>query len=104
MTIALIGASGNAGSRILKELSGRGHHVTAIARHPERIASLPADRPLGVEHMIGSGPWRFVGNEYVQGSRSVYVRNEAYIPRDEPAEGATGGKRVHCARTAVCQP
>ncbi|MDR5652351.1 NAD(P)-dependent oxidoreductase [Ruixingdingia sedimenti] len=39
--IALIGASGNAGSRILKELSDRGHAVTAIARHPERIAALP---------------------------------------------------------------
>lgn len=39
--IALIGASGNAGSRILKELSDRGHVVTAIARHPERIAALP---------------------------------------------------------------
>ncbi|WP_323640461.1 NAD(P)-dependent oxidoreductase [Pectobacterium polonicum] len=39
--IALIGASGDAGSRILKELSDRGHTVTAIARHPEKIASLP---------------------------------------------------------------
>ena len=39
--IALIGASGNAGSRILKELSDRGHHVTAIARSPEKIATLP---------------------------------------------------------------
>lgn len=39
--IALIGASGNAGSRILKELSDRGHKVTAIARHPEKIAALP---------------------------------------------------------------
>ncbi|CUX23371.1 NAD(P)-dependent oxidoreductase [Rhizobium oryzihabitans] len=39
--IALIGASGNAGSRILKELSDRGHQVTAIARSPEKIASLP---------------------------------------------------------------
>ncbi|MGC4389999.1 NAD(P)-dependent oxidoreductase [Agrobacterium sp. M50-1] len=39
--IALIGASGNAGSRILKELSDRGHPVTAIARNPEKIASLP---------------------------------------------------------------
>ena len=65
---------------------------------PERIASLPADRPLGVEHMIGSGPWRFVASDYVQGSRSHYARNEAYIPRDEPAEGATGGKRVHFDR------
>lgn len=39
--IALIGASGNAGSRILKELSDRGHEVTAIARSPEKIAQLP---------------------------------------------------------------
>ncbi|WP_234247145.1 hypothetical protein [Billgrantia desiderata] len=35
--VALIGASGNAGSRILAELSDRNHLVTAIARHPERI-------------------------------------------------------------------
>jgi putative NADH-flavin reductase len=38
--IALIGASGNAGSRILKELSERGHRVTAIARHPDKVAKL----------------------------------------------------------------
>jgi len=41
MRVALIGASGNAGSRILRELSDRGHEVTAIARHPEKIARLP---------------------------------------------------------------
>lgn len=46
MKIALIGASGNAGSRILKELSDRGHAVTAIARTPERIAALPGVTPL----------------------------------------------------------
>ncbi|NWJ24271.1 NAD(P)-dependent oxidoreductase [Rhizobium sp. RM] len=38
--VALIGASGNAGSRILKELSDRGHQVTAIGRNPEKIATL----------------------------------------------------------------
>ncbi len=41
MKIALIGASGNAGSRILRELSARGHEVTAIARDPSRIAGAP---------------------------------------------------------------
>lgn len=65
---------------------------------PERIASLPADRPLGAEHMIGSGPWRFIAAEFNQGSRAHYARNEAYIPRDEPAEAASGGKRVHFDR------
>lgn len=39
--IALIGASGAVGSRILKELSDRGHSVTAIARSPDAIATLP---------------------------------------------------------------
>lgn len=41
MKIALIGASGQAGSRLLKELSDRGHTVTAISRNPSRIADLP---------------------------------------------------------------
>ena len=41
MKVALIGASGQAGSRLLTELSARGHAVTAIARHPETIAALP---------------------------------------------------------------
>jgi len=40
MKIALIGATGNAGSRILAELSRRGHAVTAIARHPEKVPAL----------------------------------------------------------------
>lgn len=46
MKIALIGASGAAGSRILKELSDRGHAVTAIARDPSRIAALPGVTPV----------------------------------------------------------
>ncbi|MBR1124302.1 NAD(P)-dependent oxidoreductase [Bradyrhizobium lablabi] len=41
MKIAIIGASGNAGSRITRELAGRGHAVTAIARNPAGIAVLP---------------------------------------------------------------
>ena len=41
MKVALIGASGNGGSRLLAELSRRGHQVTAIARNPDTIAKLP---------------------------------------------------------------
>jgi len=40
MKIAVVGASGNAGSRITAELASRGHAVTAIARNPEKIAKL----------------------------------------------------------------
>src|ERR1700733_6731017 len=46
MKIALIGATGNAGSRILAELSRRGHSVTAIARHPQKVAALPGVTPV----------------------------------------------------------
>ena len=40
MKITLIGASGNVGSRILKELSDRGHAITAIARQPEMAGTI----------------------------------------------------------------
>lgn len=39
MKIAVVGASGNAGSRITAELARRGHAVTAIARNPGKIAA-----------------------------------------------------------------
>ena len=41
MKVALIGASGQAGSRLLAELTSRGHQVTAIARNPEKIVAGP---------------------------------------------------------------
>lgn len=37
MKIALIGATGFIGSRLLAELASRGHEVTAIVRNPEKV-------------------------------------------------------------------
>lgn len=37
MKVALVGATGNVGSRILEELLRREHQVTAIVRKPERV-------------------------------------------------------------------
>ena len=37
MKVALIGATGNVGSRILEELLRREHQVTALVRKPERV-------------------------------------------------------------------
>ncbi len=37
MKIALIGTTGNAGSRLLAQLVRRGHSVTALARNPDRV-------------------------------------------------------------------
>jgi uncharacterized protein len=55
MKIAVIGASGNAGSRITAELARRGHSVTAIARHPEKIAALANVTPTGGDVMDQAG-------------------------------------------------
>ena len=41
MQVAVLGASGRAGSEITKELAVRGHNVVAIARKPEAIPQLP---------------------------------------------------------------
>jgi uncharacterized protein len=38
MRVAIIGASGQIGAFIRDEALARGHHVTAVVRHPEKIA------------------------------------------------------------------
>ena len=37
MKVAFLGATGNVGARLTTELVSRGHQVTAIARHPEKL-------------------------------------------------------------------
>ena len=39
MNVVLYGATGNSGQRISKELTNRGHHVTAVARDTSKIPS-----------------------------------------------------------------
>jgi peptide/nickel transport system substrate-binding protein len=51
-----------------------------------------------VTEIVGSGPFKFVQDEWVPGSKVVYVKNEDYVPRSEPASGAAGGKVVHVDR------
>ena len=41
MKVALVGATGNVGARILKELVSRGHEVTALARNVDSIDAQP---------------------------------------------------------------
>jgi len=49
LKILLVGASGMIGSRVLAEATARGHHVTAVTRHPEKIAAGPNVRALGLD-------------------------------------------------------
>jgi len=39
MKIAIVSASGRIGSRLVNEALERGHDVTAIVRHPEKITT-----------------------------------------------------------------
>lgn len=57
---------------------------------PERIAR--TDPFQQISEAIGSGPYRFVRNEWVPGSRSVYEKFDRYAPRQEPGEWFSGGK------------
>jgi len=41
MRVALVGASGMIGSRVLKELVSRGHQGIAIVRDPAKVAAAP---------------------------------------------------------------
>ncbi|MCC6719576.1 MAG: ABC transporter substrate-binding protein [Acetobacteraceae bacterium] len=63
---------------------------------PERLAL--TDPYKQVPEIIGSGPFRWVADEYVAGNRAVYARNDKYNPRPEPASFCAGGYRVHVDR------
>src|ERR1700759_3373779 len=49
MNVALIGATGNIGTKILAELVSRGHSVTAIARNPEKLSPSAKVKVVGVD-------------------------------------------------------
>jgi peptide/nickel transport system substrate-binding protein len=57
---------------------------------PERVAKTDANTQI--TDPTGSGPFKFVKDEWVQGSKAVYVRNPDYVPRQEPPSWAAGGK------------
>ena len=63
---------------------------------PERVANTDAFTPM--KETIGSGPFKFVAQEWVPGNKAVYVRNPDYVPRLEPASLAAGGKVVKVDR------
>jgi peptide/nickel transport system substrate-binding protein len=63
---------------------------------PARIAATPDSEQI--KEVVGSGPFRFVKEEWQPGNQVVYVKNADYVPRGDAASGSAGGKRVHIER------
>jgi peptide/nickel transport system substrate-binding protein len=59
---------------------------------PARIAA--TDPFKQIADYVGSGPMRFVRNEWVPGGRAVFEKFTGYVPRQEPASWLAGGKRI----------
>ena len=71
---------------------------TATGLFIMRASDAATDPMRAVEHVVGSGPFRFVREAYRPGDRLVYERNIAYRPRAEPADYFSGGKVVKVDR------
>lgn len=57
---------------------------------PERIAKTPPSTQF--KEVIGSGPYRFLADEWQAGAHAGYARFDKYVPRSEPPALFTGGK------------
>jgi peptide/nickel transport system substrate-binding protein len=72
--------------------------VSSLVPHimPQRLADI--DPFTQITEMVGSGPFKFVKEEFQPGNKVVYVKNTDYVPRSEPPSWASGGKVVKVDR------
>jgi len=68
---------------------------------PERLAKTDAFQQI--PEAIGSGPFKFVKEEWVPGSKAVFVKNADYVPRKEPPSLAAGGKVAKVDRVEIVE-
>ncbi|UFN50356.1 ABC transporter substrate-binding protein [Roseomonas sp. OT10] len=64
---------------------------------PERVAR-GTDANTQITEIVGSGPYRFLRDEFVTGSRVAYAKFDGYVPRQGAPDWATGGKVAHYPR------
>ncbi len=62
------------------------------AMMPARIAA--TDAFTQIKETVGSGPYRYRADERVAGSRAVYEKNTAYVPRGSGAVSGTAGPKI----------
>ena len=80
---------------IFIEAIARGNAVAPLIM-PEHVAK--TDPFKQITETVGSGPYRFLPDEFVSGAHVAYARFTDYVPRPEPAEWTIGGKVAHFDR------
>ena len=70
-------------------LGKSGPNICAIM--PERLAA--TDPFKQVSEVVGSGPFRFLADERVSGSRVAYAKFDAYVPRPDGTPAWTAGPK-----------
>ncbi|MDF3062895.1 MAG: transporter substrate-binding protein [Microvirga sp.] len=75
---------------VLESLGKTGTSVPIIMREKEALT----DPNTQVTEAIGSGPFKFAKEQWVPGSKTVYLKNADYVPRpgSEPPSAFAGGK------------
>ena len=85
-------------SQMLYGLAARGCFMM-----PERMAKTPGTEQI--RETVGSGPFRFLPDQWVSGVSAAYARFDGYVPRQEPPSFLAGGKAVNVQRVEwVVQP
>ena len=60
---------------------------------PQRLAETDPTKPIS--EVIGSGPFRFLSDQFKIASFAAFEAFESYTPRNEPANGTAGGAGGH---------
>ena len=63
---------------------------------PERLAKTDPFKPI--TEMVGSGPFRFLKDEFNSGNHVAYAKFDGYVPRQEKPDWSAGGKVVKAER------
>jgi putative NADH-flavin reductase len=113
VNIALFGASGTIGQRILKEALSRGHQVTVVARNTSRIDGIPAVKgdvleaartyfspAISIEPGDRTGKYRVGGDEVLmdaKGQSRISAEDYAVAMLDEVEKPKLHRRRVTIA-------
>jgi peptide/nickel transport system substrate-binding protein len=73
---------------VLESLGKSGSSIAAIMREKEALT----DPQQQVKEAIGSGPYVFAKEQWVPGSKAVYLKNKDYQPRTEAPSSFAGAK------------